>query len=544
MTKVAQDGVAPEVETVSPKNKMGLLGGISYIVGNIVGAGIFITPTAILTNTNSVGLSLFIWIFTGVIAALGSFSYIELGTAIHESGCDFAYACYVKWYALAFCYMCVGCLVHYPAVVAIQAQTFSEYLFVGLNLAGCDTAPNGLFSTYAARKLLEVALISILVYLNFFSLRKFVSRFNILATTAKIMATASIIIIGLYFLIAKGRVQNFNEPFKNSTFSSSNLVSALFAGLFSYDGWDILNFGTEEIVSPRRTLPLSIIIGMSIVCSIYVLINVAYFTVLDVPSFLSTNAVASTFVKVTIGEYSFLMPIMVCILIVGSLNGTIFVSSRFLHAAARGGFLPTFISCTNPETDSPRAALVIHLVLVFTMTFTADLHALINYIGFAQWSQRGITMVVLFWIRYKHASRQNANVIRAPLIVPILFFLICSGLTVVTVVEDTKSALLCVIVLLVTYVIYIIFIYDKALPSQKWYRGYAEKADSAFTSIFQVMLDTMPQKLQMINEPEIDQQNASPKPIENSKATDSINGKRSDKRRRVGAAQKVGPITS
>uniref|UniRef100_A0A915ENQ8 Uncharacterized protein n=1 Tax=Ditylenchus dipsaci TaxID=166011 RepID=A0A915ENQ8_9BILA len=116
-----------ELETVAPRNKMGLLGAISYIIGNIVGAGIFITPTTILANTNSIGLALCVWIGTGVIAMLGSFSYIELGTAIHESGCDFAYACYVKWYALAFCYMCVGCLVHYPAVVAIQAQTFSEY---------------------------------------------------------------------------------------------------------------------------------------------------------------------------------------------------------------------------------------------------------------------------------------------------------------------------------------------------------------------------------------------------------------------------------
>jgi len=235
---------------------------------------------------------------------------------------------------------------------------------------------------------------------------------------------------------------------------------------------------------------------MTIVCTIYVCINVAYFTILDIPSFLSTNAVASTFVKATVGDFSFLMPIMVCILIVGSLNGTIFVSSRFLHAAARGGFLPTFISCTNPETDSPRAALVLHLLLVFTMTFTADLHALINYIGFAQWSQRGITMLVLFWIRYKYHT--SDHVIRAPLIVPILFFSICFTLTIVTIVEDTKSALVSVVVLTVTYVIYMVFIYEKALPSRRWYRATSSKMDSYTTAIFQVMLNTMPQRIQMM----------------------------------------------
>uniref|UniRef100_A0A915CQL2 Uncharacterized protein n=1 Tax=Ditylenchus dipsaci TaxID=166011 RepID=A0A915CQL2_9BILA len=172
------------------------------------------------------------------------------------------------------------------------------------------------------------------------------------------------------------------------------------------------------------------------------------------------------------------MPIMVCILLVGSLNGTIFVSSRFLHAASRGGFLPTFISCTNPETDSPRAALVVHLLLVFTMTFTADLHALINYIGFAQWSQRGITM--------------------SSLIVPVLFFLICFSLCLVTIIEETKSALVSVIVLSVTFLIYMVFIYEKALPSQTWYTRTSSKVDSFTTSIFQVMFNTMPQRIKMM----------------------------------------------
>jgi len=56
--------------------------------------------------------------------------------------------------------MCVGCLVHYPAVVAIQAQTFSEYLFVGLGIMKTDDCVlHGLLTIYTARKLVEVALI-------------------------------------------------------------------------------------------------------------------------------------------------------------------------------------------------------------------------------------------------------------------------------------------------------------------------------------------------------------------------------------------------
>jgi len=131
------------------------------------------------------------------------------------------------------------------------------------------------------------------MYINFFSLRRFVARFNVIATFTKIVATGAIILIGAYYLIVKGQTQHFAQPFKNSTIDPTHMVSALFAGLFAYDGWDILNFGTEEIERPRRTLPLAIIIGMTIVCTIYVAINVAYFTVLDIPTFLSTDAVAN-----------------------------------------------------------------------------------------------------------------------------------------------------------------------------------------------------------------------------------------------------------
>jgi len=140
-----------------------------------------------------------------------------------------------------------------------------------------------------------------------------------------------------------------------------------------------------------------------------------------------------TFVSSTLGpSWSLLMPLMVCALLVGSINGTIFQSSRLLHSASRGGFLPAFVSCTNPETDAPRAALLVTLFMVFTMNLAADLHTLLNYIGFAQWSMRGITMVVLFYIKYTggypQADTKDARVVKAPLVVPVLFFLICMTL--------------------------------------------------------------------------------------------------------------------
>jgi solute carrier family 7 (L-type amino acid transporter), member 9/15 len=69
-------------------------------------------------------------------------------------------------------------------------------------------------------------------------------------------------------------------------------VNAFFAGLFSYDGWDVLNFGAEEVENPRRTMSFAIIVGMSCVTSIYLSINLSYFVVLDIETFKRSPAVA------------------------------------------------------------------------------------------------------------------------------------------------------------------------------------------------------------------------------------------------------------
>ena len=94
-------------------HKMGVISAVAYTVGDIVGSGrktlakndemreisgIFVSPTAILKYSGSVGLSLIIWAATALISLIGALCYIELGTAIRRKGNDFAYLTYFTWY--------------------------------------------------------------------------------------------------------------------------------------------------------------------------------------------------------------------------------------------------------------------------------------------------------------------------------------------------------------------------------------------------------------------------------------------------------------
>ena len=62
----------PLIPMASPSSyKMGFFGATSYVIGNIIGCGIFISPATILRYTDSVCLSLLVWVAGALIAFLG-----------------------------------------------------------------------------------------------------------------------------------------------------------------------------------------------------------------------------------------------------------------------------------------------------------------------------------------------------------------------------------------------------------------------------------------------------------------------------------------
>ncbi|KAK6735091.1 hypothetical protein RB195_018344 [Necator americanus] len=348
-------------------------------------------------------------------------------------------------------------------------------------------------SEFWSKKLVGFALMWLLLFLNFFSLKTFVSRFQIAASIAKVVATGLVIVTGFYLLIFKSDTQNLHDPFMNSKWNIGAIVSALFACLFSYDGWDILNFGAEEIEKPKRTMPLAIVIGMACIALIYVAVNFSFFVVLTPAQILSTDAVAMTFAHEALHKASFIMPIFVAVLLIGSLNSTMFSASRYLQAAAKQGHLPAFISGINPTTDSPRTALTVHILIAMVMSFAGDPDNLIQYVSFAQWSQRACTMGALIWIRFRHWPL-HPDKIRMPIVMPIFFCLMCTTLVVVTIIDNISSAAVGLGIWIAGFFIYLILIFDRALPSSSMYRRITSKLNDNTTKWAQIIFNIIPER--------------------------------------------------
>ncbi|KHN84828.1 Y+L amino acid transporter 2 [Toxocara canis] len=441
------------------KNKLGLLAATSYIVGTIIGSGIFVSPTAILTYAGSIGLSLIIWVVGGLIATMSSlfqcwfYVYIELGTSIRESGGEFAYLNYVRWYPFAFAFLWSSTIITSSCSCAILTITFGQYITEAVQPIACLSSSHRAIAT----KLFGFSLLLLIMFVNMYSLKKYAGRIQIVIAIAKLLSVAIIIVTGFYFITFKGSTQNFTNGnfFKGTMLTPANFVLSVYGGVWAYSGYDVLNYGAEDIKNYKRTLPIAVVGGLFLCIIIYLLTNIAYFAILTPSEMLASEAVATTFCQKTLGDFSYAMPAIVGVLMTGTINSDVFMFSRFMFAGARRGNMPTCWALINEETESPRVTVLFHSVFAICFSFVGAVNQLIQYMIVCGMLQQCFVVSALLYIRLNRMPVHN-DAITFPLIVPVVLLVISAALVVIPCWNDWMSAVVGFGVALCWLVVYFI----------------------------------------------------------------------------------------
>jgi len=458
---------------VKMKAELTLLNGCTVIVGCIIGSGIFVSPTGVLKSTGSVNMSLLVWAASGLFSMIGAYCYAELGCMIKKSGADYAYIHFSFGPFLAFIRLWIECVILRPCIGAIQALTFALYILKPF-FPECEPPQDSI-------RVLAAACICLLCFINCYSV-KWASLVQDYFTYAKLFALVLICLTG-FVQLGQGKTEFFT--WDGTEKDPTVIALSFYSGLFSYTGWNYLNFIIEEMKNPVRDLPRAIAISCIICLVIYVLTIVSFHTTLSVSEVLGSEAVAITFSSRLYGKLAWIMSIFVACSTFGGVNGTLLTASRLFMAGAREGQMPRILTMIHVEKATPVPSIITLTSMCLLYLTSSDIIMLMNYVGFATWLSIGASVLCLPYLRWKcpHMPRP----IKVNLFFPIIYLIMTLVITLLPMIAKPVETGIGLAMIMTSVPVYVVFLYWKSKP--KW----VHRMTTDSTNWLQRLLVVLPQ---------------------------------------------------
>jgi APA family basic amino acid/polyamine antiporter len=425
--------------------ELGLIDATSVVVGTIIGSGIFLVPGNVAQRLESLTLVLVAWLVGGILSLFGALSLGELGAAFPGAGGLYVYLRQAYGRPVGFLYGWALISMIHSGSIATLAVAFSLFAarFVALDSVG--------------QKAVSIACIVLLTIVNTFGIRhgKMVQN---LFTTAKLGGLLTMILLLFY----RGKpIQLINQSQLADVSKAGIWIPfgmSLVAILWAYEGWHVVSFTAAEIKEPRRTLPRSLIYGTLIIVTVYMLANVAYYSVLTQPELIASNAVAATAVQKAFGPVATsFISFLILVSIFGATNGMILTGPRVYYAMARDQIFFQFLGRVHPRHKTPHVAILVQGGLASLLTLLGTFQELFTYVIFTAWIFYGLAVAAVLVLRHRQPAMDRPYRVPAYPWPGLIFCAAAALITVNTIVADPLHSLVGIAFVLAGVLIYPVF---------------------------------------------------------------------------------------
>ena len=408
---------------------LGVSDGIAILIGISIGAGIYSTPQIIAGYLSSFNTILLLWLLAGLFVFTSGLIYAELGTRMPHTGGEYIYI--------------TRCFGPFTGFMFGWAQLFivRTSAAAGLALIVADYLSYFIPLDKNTRMIAAFTVIFLFGVLNYIGIQR-ASIYQKLSTVLKVGALLSIVIAGIFLSGGHENLLSTRAASTGGLGPVGNIVAAVMLILFSHTGWERIGYSAGEMKNPRRVIPLSLIVGISIVVCLYALTNITYHRTLGIEGMRESTIVASDVLTILIGPIgAALIAILVIISASGSINGTMMTAPRVYYAMAKDGLFFKWLGHVHPRFRTPSRAITVHClwagaILLIRGTFETIATGLVFTILIFY----GLSTLSLFKMRKDNIG--GTDIFRVPLypVLPIIFVLVIVVLLVLRVVFEWQNS--------------------------------------------------------------------------------------------------------
>lgn len=424
--------------------RLGLLDSTTIVAGSMIGSGIFIVSADIARQTGSAGGLLLTWIITGVLTIFAALSYGELAAMMPKAGGQYVYLRESYSPLWGFLYGWALFLVIQTGTIAAVAVAFARFLgifFPSISPESYLIPPIHFSSGYAVslstQQLIAVLMIIGLTIINMqgLALGKLIQN---VFTSAKTLSLIALILLGLIIGGASGtfsaNMSNLFTPQNPATIEGLKITDGLLGlvvalcvaqvgSLFSSDAWNNITFTAGEVKNPQKNIPLSLVLGTSLVIGLYILANFAYLSTLSLQEIQTApdDRVGTAALNVIFGGVgASIMAVAIIISTFGCNNGLVLAGARVYYAMAKDNLFFKSVGNLNKNLV-PSVALILQCVwsclLVLPRTVSVNdkgvtaygnlYGTLLDYVVFAVLIFYILTIIGLFILRFKRPDAER-----------------------------------------------------------------------------------------------------------------------------------------